>query len=262
MPELQGEELRSFSHRDFDRVLQRFVNDQGRVDYARLQKDRAELERYYLRVATYSPDSDPGLFPTESSQLAYWINAYNAAVLKTVLTYYPVSSVRDVKATFPLWFLGGKIGFFVFQRPRFGGHAMSLNAVENSVVRKRFGEPRVHFALNGASRGCPRLPVHAFTPEELDAQLERVAQRFFSEERNLHIDDQRRIVQLSAILKWYESDFTGWLERKFPDRDATLLDYVALYVSPERRAELQRAAEYDLEFVPYDWRLNDQNPRE
>ena len=77
-----------------------------------LRGDSTDLERYYSLVALYSPESHPELFPTEQSRLAYWINGYNAAVLKTVLHYYPISSVSDVKAPFLLFFMPENSGFF------------------------------------------------------------------------------------------------------------------------------------------------------
>jgi len=247
-----------FGHDDFDRVLQRFVNDAGRVDYAGLQRDPADLDRYYARVATYSPDSHPDLFPTAASRLAYWINAYNAVAIKTVLAAYPINGVGDVRAPFPFNLFMKRGGFFFFRRAAYGGKTTSLYYLEHYVIRKRFREPRVHFALNCASRGCPRLPTMAFTGERLDEQLEREARRFFSEQRNLRIDHAARTVYLSSILKWYKAEFLGWYAKRFPDAAATLLNYVAHY-APERQADLERAAAYAIEFVPYDWRLNDRD---
>ena len=250
-----------FSHDDFTRVLYRFVNDQGRVDYTALKNDTRDLERYYLLLSTYSPDSHPDLFPTAQSKLAYWLNAYNAAVIKTVLTYYPISGVGDIRPPLLFFFLPQKSGFFLFQRVTFGGETTSLYFLEHRVIRKRFADPRIHFALNCASGGCPRLPRQAFTAEHLDEQLDHEARRFLAEERNLVIDHEKKTVSLSSIFAWYESDFLTWLQHKFPGRKAMLLDYVALYVSAEKAEELQRVASYDIRFIPYDWRLNDQRGR-
>jgi len=250
-----------FSHDDFTRVLYRFVNDQGRVDYTALKNDTRDLERYYLLLSTYSPDSHPDLFPTEQSKLAYWLNAYNAAVIKTVLTYYPISGVGDIRPPLLFFFLPQKSGFFLFQRVTFGGETTSLYFLEHRVIRKRFADPRIHFALNCASGGCPRLPRQAFTAEHLDEQLDHEARKFLAEERNLVINHEKKTVSLSSIFEWYESDFLTWLQHKFSGRKATLLDYVALYVSAEKAGELQRAASYAVRFIPYDWRLNDQRGR-
>ncbi len=251
---------RSFSHAAFDRVVKRFVDDQGRVDYAALKNDPQDLEQYYLQLATISPDSHPQLFPTHQSKLAYWLNAYNAAVIKIVLSYYPISSVSDVKHPWLFFFLPGKGGFFLFQRVTFGGKTTSLYFLENGVIRKRFADPRVHFALNCAARGCPRLPREAFTPEDLEQQLDREARRFLAEERNFRIDPREKAVYLSSIFAWYRKDFIEWYHRREPDREATLLNYVVLYVPPEKAEDLRSAEAYALRFIPYDWRLNDQRP--
>jgi hypothetical protein len=127
------------------------------------------------------------------------------------------------------------------------------------VIRKRFSDPRVHFALNCASGGCPRLPQQAFTAERLDEQLDHEARKFLAEERNFAIDHDHYTISLSSIFDWYESDFLSWLYVRFPGRHVTLLDYVTLYVSAEKATELQRAASYDIRLVPYDWQLNDQH---
>jgi hypothetical protein len=248
----------TFSHEDLDRVQARFVDEQGRVDYAGLAREPTDLERYYALVARFGPDADPALFPTRDDRLAYWINAYNAAVLVTVFRYYPIASVTDVPTPFPLSLASDKIGFFYLQRVEVDGDTTSLYALENDLIRPRYEEPRVHFALNCASIGCPRLPRRAFHGADLNERLDEETRRFFAEERNLRIDHDARVVHLSSILDWYEGDFTGWYEKRHPGSDATLLDYVALYVEPARRAELERARGYEIEYVPYDWGLNDQ----
>lgn len=250
--------LAAFSHADFDRVLRRFVNDQGQVDYSALQRSSDDLQRYYQLVSTYSPDSHPMLFLTEQSKLAYWLNAYNAAVMTVVLTYYPITGVGDIRPPWYAFFLPDKSGFFVLQRVTFGGRTTNLYFLEHRVIRQRFNDPRIHFALNCASGGCPRLPQYAFSAERLDDQLDHETRKFLAEERNLTIDHHQRTISLSSIFDWYESDFFSWLELRFPGRQVTLLDYVALYVSAEKAAELRLAASYAIRFVVYDWRLNDQ----
>ncbi len=244
-----------FSHEELDRVLQRYVDQQGRVDYAALAQQRTDLERYYDLIAAYSPDATPALFPSRQHELAYWINAYNAGAIRTVLQYYPIASVADVDGWLP-----GKVGFFVLQRLTFGGATTSLYYLENDVVRERYRDPRVHFALNCASGGCPRLPRNAFSGAELEAQLDAEARRFVAEPRNVRVDHGERVVYLSSIFKWYESDFIDW--PPLGGRPgATLFDYILLYSTPEQAAELRRASAYDVRFVPYDWNLNDQHPR-
>ncbi len=230
----------TFPHEALGRVLAEFADSDGRLAYAELKRRPDDLEAYYRLAAAYSPDSHPDLFPTEADRLAYWLNAYNAAAIKIVLDHYPVESVRDV-GLLPL------AGFFYFRRPIFGGRAVSLYRLENDIVRPRFGDPRVHFALNCASRGCPRLPREPFDPARLNEQLDREARRFMAEERNLQIDHEARTVTLSSVFDWHRSDFP-----------ADLLQYAALYLPEDRGEALAAAADYEVEYRPYDWRLNDQ----
>jgi hypothetical protein len=240
-----------FSNAAFDEVLRAHVDDRGLVDYAALKANPQALDRYYAQIVADSPDATPALFPTRQHALAYWINAYNAAVLRTVVEHYPIAGVGDV-----VWWAPGKTGFFVVQRLTFGGTTSNLYDLEHTVVRGRYHDPRVHFALNCASRGCPRLPRQAFDGATLDAQLDAETRRFVGEERNVRVDHATRTVHLSSIFDWYESDFLDWPPLA-GRQGATLLDYIALSASPERAEDLRRAAEYEIEFVPYDWRLND-----
>jgi len=248
-----------FPHERFDRVLQQYVNNRGFVDYSALREDSENLEAYYYLITTYSPDSHPELFPSQKHKLAYWINAYNAGVIKTVLTYYPISSVIDVKQPGIFFFLSDKSGFFFFQRLTFGGRSTSLYYLENQVIRKRFNDPRIHFALNCAAHSCPRLPRLSFSGESLDQQLDDETRLFLTEDRNFKIDHEEKAIYLSSIFNWYEKDFTSWYADKYPGRESSLLSYIGLYLAPEKMEVLKKISDsYTLRFIPYDWRLNDQ----
>jgi len=241
------------THERFDRVLQRFVDSDGRVDYSALHREDTDLQAYYAQVAAYSPDSHPALFPTASHRLAYWINAYNAAVLVNVLRHYPIAGVTEIKAPFPFFFMPDRSGFFYFHRLLFGGRALTLYTLEHKLIRPRFADPRLHFALNCASTGCPRLPRNAFSANDLDEELERETRHFLSEERNFRIDAPGRAVYLSALFDWYAEDFLAALPP-----GATVLDYVGPYLADEPQAQLRRANGYALRYIPYDWSLNSQ----
>ncbi len=254
--------LKTLSHERFDAVLGTFVDTHGLVDYARLQQNPGDLEAYYRQIATYSPDSHPELFPTAAHKLAYWINAYNAGAIKIVTTYYPISSVLEVEKPWLFFFMPDQAGFFFFRRLAFGGRTTSLYYLENKVIRNRFGDPRIHFAVNCASRGCPRLPRRSFNPQSLDRELDHETRRFLAEERNFRIDHETRTIHLSAIFEWYPEDFTQWYQERYPGRRASLLDYIALYLPPARMKALQAVGDrYTISYVPYDWGLNDQNLR-
>jgi hypothetical protein len=258
--ELSGGQIvarRPFSHEEYAPVLRSVVDAGGRVDYGALRAHPEALERYYFLLSKYSPDSHPEFFPTEADRKAYWLNAYNAVVLKTVIAHDPVSSVTDIRPWFPLSLLPGKSGFFLFQKVTLGGKTTNLCFLKNRVIRKRFGDPRVHFALSSASLGGPRLPRKPFVAALLDEQLDEAARAFVAEERNVKVDDAARVVYLSSIFDWYRGDFITWYENRFPGKQPTLLRYVALYASDEQAKALERAAAYEVRFRAYDWRLDD-----
>ncbi len=248
------------AHADLDEVHRLYVDERGRVDYPALKRNPGRLERYYLWLANESPDNTPWRFPTREDELAYWINAYNASVLVAVVRRYPLGSVTHVRAPLPLHALNDKIGFFYLQHFVLGGETVNLYSLENSILRERYRDPRIHFAINCASAGCPRLPREAFTARRLDQQLDRETQRFFDDPRNLRFDHDLGTVYLSPILDWYAADFIQWLAEEHPERPADLLSYVSLYAPPEHRAALLRARTegYEIVFPPYDWALNDQ----
>ena len=155
-----------------------------------------------------------------------------------------------------------QIGFFYFQKLVFGGLKINLYNLENEIIRKRFPDPRIHFAINCASGGCPRLPRTAFHVEDLEVELEREAAFFINEPRNYWIDSQTQTIHVSSILDWYREDFLGWMQRSQAHMgDSELLDYVRLYLHGEQRVELDqaKAAGYTVVPIPYDWSLNDQN---
>ena len=248
----------AFSHERLDRVLTRYVNERGRVDYSALNLGQDELDSYFQLLERYGPERNPELFPTESSRLAYWINAYNAATITIVLHYYPIDTVLDVKKPTLAFFLPRTAGFFYFQKVRLGGEAMSLYHLENDIIRKRFDEPRIHFALNCASLSCPELPRRAFTADNLENELEREARKFLSQSRNLRIDHENQTIYLSEIFDWYRDDFVSWLRQRSSNQTGGLLDYIALYVEAETADDLRQAAKtYAVSFIPYDWTLND-----
>ena len=235
-----------FSHGEWTDLLQRFVDDQGRVDYAALARDRSGVDRYLASLAAQSPDSAKAHFPTRDDELAYWINAYNAVVVAGVLD-------RGI-ATPSVWgdgFFG--IGFFTVERATLGGRRMSLKRLEDEKVRKRFRDPRVHAALNCASVGCPRLPRRAFEGPSLQAELDAAMREFVADDRNCRIDLTARTVWLSKIFDWFDDDFLDY-ERASGARSPTVVDYVNRY----RAADQRIPAGLRVRFLDYDKRLNRQ----
>lgn len=253
---VEGDE---FTYEPYADVLMRYVDESGLVNYPALKSTPAKLDSFYTQLSLKSPDSHPELFPTRNHRLAYWLNAYNATVLKGVVEYYPIESVVDVKPPAFLFFLPSKSGFFLFQRFTYGGHQTNLYYLENTVIRGRFAEPRIHFALNCASRSCPQLPGIPFLPERLEEQLERESHVFINDPRRVRYDVADNTLYLSSIFAWYERDFTGWLKNEHPEKEPTLLEYILIYLNEDtvRTIRLQKNTP-GIVVLPYDWGLNSQ----
>jgi hypothetical protein len=222
-----------FPYHAWHELLARYVDDQGRVDYQAI--DRAAFEMVFAAVAASSPASAPARYPTKNAQKAYYLDAYNVLVWKKVLSRLP--KLKNVDSA--------KLSFFYFTKFLVGGKAMNLYDLENKVIRPRFGDGRVHFALNCASGGCPRLPREAFTPDKVDAQLSREARRFVNEPRNVDYDPATKTVKLSHIFDWYKDDFG-----KAP---AKVIAWIDTYRAPGAKIPTDAKIVY----VDYDWTLND-----
>lgn len=251
----------TFDYAPYADVLKTYVNGQGMVDYSGLQKNPANLEAFYAQLAVLSPDSHPWLFPRENDRLAYWINAYNSTVLKGIIEYYPIGGVEDVKEPLLLFFFPAKSGFFFFQRYTYGGVETNLYYVENRIIRKRFSDPRFHFALNCASRSCPKLPVTPFYPDTLDQQLDSEARKFINSREFVRFDSEHNTLYLSAIFKWYKEDFLDWLRLK-KYTEPSLLAYIRLYAGDHLAIQLHNVYQPDIRFLDYDWSLNDQGHKQ
>ena len=233
----------SFDHQPWDRVLKASVNAIGEVDYASL-KGHAGLAAYAASLRATSPDNHPELFPNKAEELAYWINAYNALTTLGVAKAYPTKSVRD---------LGVLFAFFRRKEYVLGGRTLSLQQLENDIIRKRYREPRIHFAIVCASLSCPKLSRDAYTAANLEGQLDFQARQYFAETRNLAVSAVGRTVYLAAILDWYKEDFGGTKQ--------ALLAYVRRYAPPARLQEMDRLTNPNLSFRDYDWSINDPGSR-
>src|SRR5438477_11956724 len=133
---------------------------------------------------------------SKKEQLAFYLNAYNGWILHEALGKYPTKSVKDLLFT-----------FFTGQRIKVAGEPMSFNHLEKHIIRPKFGEPRVHFALNCASRSCPPLNPEAFRADKLDGQLEKLATAFVNSPRGVDYSAGKKSAALSAIFNWYKDDF-------------------------------------------------------
>ncbi len=220
----------------FDGVLKRYVSKDGLVNYKELKEDK-EFKRYIEYLSTADTDK----LPSNDRRLSFWINAYNAFVLKGVLEEYPIKSVLDV----------GWLPHSFFKRKEFVTKQgkITLQKIENEKLREAFREPRIHFAINCASMSCPKLLTEAYRAEKLEQQLETQAISFINNKSKNYLDREKKIFYLSSIFKWYEGDFVKNNEK--------IEAYIARYLNPED-AEFIRNNKVTVKYLDYDWGLNEQ----
>ncbi|MEP6802649.1 MAG: DUF547 domain-containing protein [Acidobacteriota bacterium] len=216
--------------RTWARVLSKSVDETGRIDFAGIAKDREDLDAYVAWIGRVSPANTPASFPTKESKLAYYLNAYNALAMYNVIESGQPKNLNAVK-----------VRFFYRNKLSLGGEKMSLYDLENKIVRP-MGDPRVHFALNCMVRGCPRLPREPFRADQLEMELEATAQYFLNESRNVQMAADTQTVRFSQILQFYTEDFL----KKSPS--------LVAYANRYREAKIPEGAK--VEFIPYDWTLN------
>ncbi|HEY1584138.1 MAG TPA: DUF547 domain-containing protein [Polyangia bacterium] len=224
-----------FPYSDWDALLKEYVDGKGRVDYNAI--DRAAFDKVFAAVAASSPKKTPDKYPSQDAQKAFYLNAYNVLAWKDVLSRLPkLKNVND-----------SKLSFFYITKFVVGGDDMNLYDLENKIVRPQFKDARMHFALNCASGGCPQLPAEAFTPAKVDEQLSREARKFCNEKRNVDFDAATKKLKLSHIFDWYKDDFG-----KEPAK-------VIAWINHYRSEGAQLPADGKIEYVDYDWTLNDQH---
>ncbi len=250
--------IAGFPHESFEDLLRRFVSPDGYVDYESWHGDagaRQQLNAYLAAVARLSPVNAQERFPTERDTLAYWMYAYNAYVVWSVLDKWPLQSVTEVTA--PVEIVKG-LGFFYRRRFSFGGKFLSLYHVENEIIRKQYRDPRIHFVLNCGSESCPALRPELPAGDELLPFLERSTNEFLSDPKHVEIDHDRRRIRLSAIFKMYKSDFTDDLRAQGLPSDRGPVAWVEAAAPDGVREELVRARDYVVDYKDFDWAINSQ----
>lgn len=229
----------SVNHTAWAALLERHVStpDDGiaRFDYARVSDQEHKSLKQYLNNLAGVAVTD--LNRTE--QKAYWINLYNALTVDVILDHYPVDSIRDIK-------LSGlfSIGPWKADLITVEGHALSLNDIEHRILRPIWDDPRIHYAVNCASLGCPNLQNRAFTADNTESLLNTAAHEFINHQRAVHIVDDELIV--SSIFDWFIEDFG--------DNEEGVIKHIMQFADDDLKQTLSRFDSFDDE---YDWQLND-----
>jgi hypothetical protein len=232
----------SFSWEPWSALLADVVTPDGKVDYARLVARRERLDAVVAALGDASPASHPARFPSVEERLAYWINAYNVFTLHAIVAEYPIASVWRTR--------DGR--FFQQRRHRAGGRAISLDDIEHEILRREFAEPRIHFAINCGSNGCPPMRPVAYRGERLRETLRAATEQFLRSEWNCRVDHAARRVFVSRLFKMYAGDFAGPCDSTREYRRGVLR-----FVAEHAGLAADALADYDVVYNVYDWGLND-----
>ncbi len=235
---------KTVDHGAWDKLLKAYVKPDAsglnRVAYTKFKAEgHQELKAY---VAALQAVDVPSL--SKAEQFAFWANLYNARTIDVVLDKYPVKSIKDVS-------LGGGLKTLVTGGPwqakvaKVGGFDLSLDDIENKILREIYKDPRVHYAVNCASVGCPNLLLEAFTGAKLEAQLDAGAKGFINSPRGITFTGDK--VWASSIYDWFKADFGGSV--------ASITAHMATYAEPALKAQLAKVTA--IHDYGYDWALAD-----
>ena len=233
----QADSEATIDHAAWGRFLERYLvpgTEPALLRYGQVSDaDRQALEDYLdalqaVAIADYN----------RNEQMAYWVNLYNAATVVLVLREWPVDSIRDIK---PSFFSGGPWDMDLLE---VDGEALTLNDIEHRILRPIWQDPRIHYAVNCASIGCPSLAAKPYTGARLEAMLNAGAQRYVASARGARLEDGELIA--SKIYDWFVADFGG--------DEAGVIAHLRKH-APESLAERLQAVK-DIDDYEYDWSIN------
>jgi hypothetical protein len=218
-------------HSIYADLLSQYVN-KGHVDYQGLKTSEQKLDQYLAVLETVDVKQ-----LARDEQFAFYINAYNAWTIKLILSGYPgVTSIKDLGT--------------IFRSPwkkkicRIGGDIITLDDIEHNILRPKFKDPRVHFAINCAAHSCPPLMSQPYLASTLDQQLDAAAAAFVNDPKSNHLDGNTLYV--SKIFKWFSEDF-----------DNDVIGFFIKYAGNEFKKELEsKRKEINIKYLHYDWSLN------
>jgi hypothetical protein len=244
--------VESARRKTFDQILDLNVRD-GFVYYRALRAERAKLDGYVnLLVASVDKLS-------REERLAFWLNAYNALVLKTVVDHYPIPTRTT---DYPQHSIRQIPGAFERLTHRVGGRTLTLDQIEQTVLAE-FNDPRVYLAIGRGAAGSGRLRSEAFTPAEVEAQLADVANECTSRPECVHIDRDANKVLVSSIFSWREKAFTAVYTDKAPaafSSRSPIERAVLAFVQPKLltiEKDFLAKNTFQVVYRPFDWSLND-----
>ena len=234
-----------YRDQDWETVLSRFVKD-GLVDYDGLSAQREPLERYYALSSVTGPTKTPDQFAERGSATAYWINVYNALVLRAVLEKYPVASMYTLDL--PRLEHG-----YTFQ---VAGRVMTLASVEQEMLTSSKGDVRTLFATSRAAMGTPRLGSEPFRGAGLESQLAAATVAALDNSDLLHVDHTRQVILVWQLVLRRQDDFISYWRRTRRAQTTFVFNVLLELASPERKRAMQSGVGYALRAIPFNRGLN------
>ncbi len=230
----------TIDHSGWDRILKAYVSTdrQGlnRFDYAGLKAHGLdELKKYLKDLQGINPAK-----LTRDEQFAFWTNLYNAKTMEIVAEKYPVKSIQKIRLSFSLF-----PGPWREKVMKVMGVELSLDDIEHGILRPIWRDPRIHYAVNCASVGCPNLQERAYRGSSLETMLEKAARDYINSPRGVRFKGSKTIV--SSLYDWYGDDFGGIVPN--------ILAHIRKYAGPalkDKIAGVKQFSDYE-----YDWALND-----
>lgn len=233
----QANAAQNFDYTIYDAILKKYVSE-GTVDYLKWKKnDLVTFEQYINNLAKVSLTN-----LNKNEQKAFWINAYNALTIYAVLKHIP-----DIGLLAKVFSVQLIPGFFDKITYSVASETLTLNDIETKKLREVFRDPRIHFVLVCASRGCPKIQNSAFKEIGLDERLDNATQRFIQDTARNRLDQKNNVLYLSEIFKWYDSDFIASY--------GTVVDFVKKYMGKEGREYLSTTV-VKIKYLFYDWLVN------
>jgi Protein of unknown function, DUF547 len=240
-----------FDYRDYAAVLKTYVNQDGLVDYSGLKANRKSLDRFNTALGNVNPATYKAW--SASDRLAFLINAYNSITLASIIDNYPVKSIRDIS------------GVWKGRKFRVVSQEVTLDNIEHNTIRKQFSEPRIHFAVNCASIGCPILLNEPYTGDKLNQQLDKQVRVSLASQHHFRVDRTNNRLYLSSVFKWFGEDWEKTHAQPqtiqgLNHRETALIHFIRQYVSPADQTFLQQGG-YQISYIDWDWALNSQRPQ-
>ena len=228
-----------------------------RVDYAKLQRDRAGLDEVVDELGVVTAGQFEGW--SKEQQIAYWINAYNAFTLQAIVEHYPIKgSLFSWLSLTPRNSIKRIDGVWTRLRWRAAGAELTLDEIEHETLRVNYDEPRIHFAVNCASVSCPPIRRDPYTAERLDRQLILAARDYLANDLGLQVDGST--LRVSSLFNWYGEDFIDQFAHLVDADGSTktraILGVVAKY-GPADASRLAQSGAARIRFLKYNWSLND-----